>query len=259
MPPIPAPPDLSDSLLERYSRHIMLADFDVDGQQRLSQTTLLIVGLGGLGTIASLYLASAGIGRLLLCDDDTVARSNLQRQILYRDSDIGHSKVAVAKERLQRVNPHCQIQTIDDKFSDKNSAEHLAAADGVLDCSDNFATRHAVNRACVIHKKPLFWAAATQYDGQISTFDPKNSTSPCYNCLFSEDTTAPDTPCALLGVLSPTLGLVGSWQAAEAIKYFALKNNYRSLSGRLVLIDSRDNRLREIALPRDPHCRVCQV
>lgn len=248
---------LNNDLLERYSRHIMLENFDLEGQERLNRANCLIIGMGGLGTIASLYLASSGVGQLTLCDDDTITLSNLQRQILYTDKDINKKKVSIAKKRLLATNPHCKITAVAERLSEKNSKQLFRAVDIVLDCSDNFATRHLVNRLCFQYNTPLVFAAAIQFDGQVSVFNPNNIHSPCYNCLFDETSAAEDTPCALLGVLAPALGIVGSMQASEAIKMIAMPHKSQTLIGRLILIDALNCRFREVNLPKDPHCTVC--
>ncbi len=249
--------DFNNDLLERYSRHIMLDNFDLKGQERLKNASILIVGLGGLGTIASLYLASAGVGKLILCDDDVVETSNLQRQILYTDNDVKEKKVMVAKARLFAANPHCQVSVIDSRLTVDNGDDIVKQISVVLDCSDNFATRHLINRICFNNKKPLVFASAVQFDGQLSVFDPHNEQSPCYNCLFDEADIADDTPCALLGVLAPALGVIGSLQAIEAIKLIAMPDTAKTMIGRLLLIDTLNCRFREVALPKDPHCPIC--
>ena len=247
---------MDDSLLTRYGRHIMLDDIGIEGQERLATARVLMIGLGGLGAPAALYLAAAGIGELWLCDDDTVELSNLQRQIIYTTDAIGTVKTQAAQQHLRSINPHCRTRAIPQRLSADNADDLIAAVDIVVDGSDNYATRHLVNRACVAHKKPLVFGAAVGFDGQISVFDKNRPDSPCYNCLFSENDDAPDTRCALLGVLAPLVGVVGCVQASEVIKHIAMPQAH-SLVGRLLLLDMRDMRWREIGLPRDAQCAIC--
>lgn len=246
---------MDDSLLTRYSRHIMLDDIGEEGQQRLAAARVLLVGVGGLGSPAAIYLASAGIGELMLCDDDTVQLSNLQRQIVHTTAAIGEEKTASAATRLAAINPHCRV-TRYGRVTAENADTLIAAADIVVDGSDNYASRHLINRVCVRQQKPLVFGAAVGFDGQASVFDPRRPESPCYNCLFAETDAAEDVPCALLGVLAPLTGIIGAIQAAETIK---LLTGGSGLVGRLLLVDARAMRWRDIRLPRDAHCAVCHA
>ena len=248
--------DLNDSRLQRYSRHILLDDIGVEGQRRLAKSHALAVGAGGLGCPAALYLAAAGVGRITICDADEVDLTNLQRQILHGTSRVGDAKVDSAKAALAEVNPESEVVAKRLRVAPDNAAELVADADVVLDCSDNYATRHLLNRACVSAKVPLVFGAAIGMSGQAAVFDSRRDDSPCYNCLFSEDDAAPETPCALMGVFAPLTGIVGCIQAAEALKILAAPS-LQTLAGRLLLLDARGTRLREIKVPRDPQCKVC--
>ena len=248
--------DLNDSQLRRYSRHILLDDIGVEGQRRLAKSHALAVGAGGLGCPAALYLAAAGVGRITICDADEVDLTNLQRQILHGTSRVGDAKVDSAKAALAEVNPESEVVAKRLRVVPDNAAELVADADVVLDCSDNYATRHLLNRACVAAKTPLVFGAAIGMSGQAAVFDSRRDDSPCYNCLFSEDDAAPETPCALMGVFAPLTGIVGCIQAAEALKILAAPD-LQTLAGRLLLLDARGTRLREIKVPRDPQCKVC--
>ena len=247
---------MDDDLLLRYSRHVMLDEIGEEGQQRLAAARVLLVGVGGLGSAAALYLAAAGVGELILCDDDTVELTNLQRQIIHTTDTLGWQKTASATQQLARINPHCRVAA-HGRINEENVDEQVARADIVVDGSDNFATRHLINRACVRHKTPLVFGAAVGFDGQAAVFDATRADSPCYNCLFAEDAAAEDTPCALLGVLAPLVGMVGALQAAEALKL--ITGGGSPLVGRLLLVDARDMRWREVTVPRDPHCKVCHA
>lgn len=248
---------LTDDQLLRYSRHIMLDDIGEEGQQRLCSATALLVGLGGLGSPAAMYLAAAGIGALHLCDDDTVELSNLQRQIIHSGDSLGQKKTASARARLNALNPHCAVKTFA-RVTSSNVDALVEPADIVIDGSDNYATRHLINRACVRRQTPLVFGAAVGFDGQVSVFDTRRANSPCYNCLFSQDDAAEDVRCALLGVLAPLTGIIGAIQAAEAIKCLAAAGR-GALIGRLLLVNARDMQWRNIALQRDPQCAVCHA
>ena len=248
---------MNDAQLERYSRHIMLDDIGVEGQRRLMSARALVVGAGGLGCPAALYLAAAGVGRLTICDADTADLTNLQRQILHTTARIGAAKVDSAKTALAELNPEAEVCARRLRVDAENAAALAAEADVVLDCSDNYATRHLLNRACVAARTPLVFGAAAGMDGQAAVFDSRRADSPCYNCLFSEDDEAPDIRCALLGVLAPLTGIVGCVQAAEAIKILAGGDASGGLVGRLLLIDARGMRIREVKVLRDEACKVC--
>ena len=247
---------MNDAQLERYSRHILLDDIGVEGQRRLMNSRALVVGAGGLGCPAALYLAAAGVGRLTICDADSADLTNLQRQILHTTARIGLPKVDSAKTALAELNPEVEVRALRMRVDGENAAALAAEADVVLDCSDNYATRHLLNRACVAAGVPLVFGAATAMDGQAAVFDARNPESPCYNCVFSEDDDAPETPCALLGVLAPLTGIIGCVQAAEALKILA-NPELGGLTGRLLLADARGMRIRAIKAPRDPRCAVC--
>jgi molybdopterin/thiamine biosynthesis adenylyltransferase len=249
------PPSMTDDQLLRYSRHILLPEVGIDGQEKLAAASVLVVGAGGLGSPAAYYLASAGIGRLVLADGDTVDLTNLQRQILHATAAIGTPKVVSGRDTLHRINPECHIVPLAERLENSRLAEEIAAADVVLDCSDNFATRHAINRTCVAQKKPLVSGAAIRFDGQVAVFDPRNAEAPCYHCLFPEGEEVEETRCAVMGVFAPLTGIIGSVQAAEALKLII--GCGVALTGRLLLLDGLEMRWREIRVPRDPACAVC--
>jgi molybdopterin-synthase adenylyltransferase len=245
---------LTDEELLRYSRQILLKHVDIDGQLRLKHSRALIVGLGGLGSPVALYLAAAGVGELHLADFDTVDLTNLQRQIIHDSHSVGQSKVDSALQRLSAINPEIKLITHRSALDADSLAEAIAAVDLVLDCSDNFGTREAVNAACVATRKPLVSGAAIRLEGQLSVFDPRRDDSPCYHCLYghgSED----DLTCSEAGVIGPLVGLVGSLQALEALKLLA--GFGEPLVGRLLLIDALTTRFRELKVKRDPACSVC--
>ena len=247
---------MNDRQLEKYSRHILLDDIGVEGQEQLLNSRALIVGAGGLGCPAALYLAAAGVGEITICDNDTVDLTNLQRQILHREKSIGELKVESAKRSLLEINPQIKIAAVAERITEKNARMRVAAADVVIDGSDNFASRHLINRACIAEKKPLIFGAAGGFDGQVTAFDFRRSDSPCYGCLFAESANAEETRCALMGVLAPLAGAIGCLQAAEAIKILAIPNA-ATLAGRLLILDARDMRIREVRLARDPSCETC--
>ena len=246
---------MNDQELLRYSRHILLPQIGIEGQEKLRAARVLVLGAGGLGSPAALYLASAGIGTLVLADGDTVNLTNLQRQILHRTASIGQPKVASGKVTLADLNPECQVIPLQERLAGERLDEEVAAADVVLDCSDNFATRHAVNRACVKHGKPLVSGAAIRFDGQVAVFDVRQPATPCYHCLFPEAEDVEEVRCATMGVFAPITGIIGAVQAAEALKL--LIGCGEPLSGRLLLLDGLAMEWRSIAVPRDPGCPVC--
>ncbi|ATR81750.1 molybdopterin-synthase adenylyltransferase MoeB [Pseudomonas sp. HLS-6] len=245
---------LSDQELLRYSRQILLAQVDIDGQLKLKGSRALIVGLGGLGSPVALYLAAAGVGELHLADFDTVDLTNLQRQVMHDTSSIGMSKVDSALARLQAINPEIALVAHRTVLDEDSLAEAVRAVDLVLDCSDNFGTREAVNRACVAAGKPLVSGAAIRLEGQLSVFDPRQPHSPCYHCLYGHGSDA-ELTCSEAGVIGPLVGLVGSLQALEALKMLA--GFGEPLIGRLLLIDALGSRFRELRVKRDPGCAVC--
>jgi molybdopterin/thiamine biosynthesis adenylyltransferase len=246
---------MDDAQLLRYSRHILLPEFGIGTQEKFAAASALVIGAGGLGCPVAQFLAAAGIGHLTLCDPDRVDLTNLQRQILFTTADIGTPKVTAAAARLAAVNPEVRITTVVARVGDDELARAVATADVVLDCSDNFATRHAVNRACVDAGKPLVSGAAIRFDGQVAVFDPRDATAPCYHCLFGEGEEIEETRCATMGVFAPLVGIIGATQAAEALKLIAGVGE--SLAGRLLLLDALTMSWREVRVPRDPGCTVC--
>jgi adenylyltransferase/sulfurtransferase len=245
---------LSDGELLRYSRQILLAQVDIAGQLRLKDARVLIVGLGGLGSPVALYLAAAGVGELHLADFDQVDLSNLQRQVLHDESRIGQGKVDSALQRLAALNPEVRLVPLREALDADSLAARVALVDLVLDCSDNFTTRAAVNAACVAQGRPLVSGAAIRLEGQLSVFDPRRADSPCYHCLYGEGSEA-ELSCSEAGVLGPVVGLVGSLQALEALKLLA--GFGEPLVGRLLLVDAAGSRFRELRVKRDPGCPVC--
>ncbi len=246
---------MNDDELLRYSRHILLPELGIEAQEKFAAAHALVVGAGGLGTPAAQFLAAAGVGTITLCDPDAVDLTNLQRQILFATADVGMPKVAAAKARLGAINPQVRVETIAARVGPDELAPLVQAADVVLDCSDNFVTRHAVNRACVAARRPLVSGAAIRFDGQIAVFDPRGPENPCYHCLFGEGEELEETRCAIMGVFAPLTGIVGATQAAEALKLIAGVGE--SLAGRLLLLDAQTMRWRELRVTRDPECPVC--
>ncbi|HTQ01139.1 MAG TPA: molybdopterin-synthase adenylyltransferase MoeB [Casimicrobiaceae bacterium] len=247
--------ELTDSQLLRYSRHILLSELGPPAQEKFAAAHALVVGAGGLGAPAAQFLVAAGVGTLTLCDADTVDLTNLQRQILYATQDIGERKVDAAARRLAAINPEVRVERIAARVGPAELAPLVAAADVVLDCCDNFPTRHAVNAACVRARKPLVSGAAVRFDGQVAVFDARDAAAPCYHCLFGEGEEIEETRCATMGVFAPLVGIVGAMQAAEALKLLA--GIGQTLAGRLLLVDALDMRIRELTVPRDPACPVC--
>ena len=246
---------MDDRQLLRYGRHILLEEVGIEGQERLLAATALIIGAGGLGSPAAMYLAAAGVGTLLIADGDTVDASNLQRQILHREDSIGLRKVESAARTLALLNPEVRVEPLAERLADASLERAVARSQVVLDCSDNFATRHAVNRACVRAGVPLVSGAAIRFDGQLSVFDPRLDTSPCYHCVFPQTESLEEVRCAVMGVFAPLTGVVGTMQAAEALKI--LGGFGQPAVGRLLLIDSRAMQIDSVALARDPACAVC--
>ena len=245
---------LTDEELLRYSRQILLQQVDVDGQLKLKNSRVLIVGLGGLGSPVALYLAAAGVGELHVADFDTVDLTNLQRQIVHDTGSVGQSKVDSALRRLGAINPEIKLVAHRSALDTDSLADAVAAVDLVLDCCDNFGTREAVNKACVAARKPLVSGAAIRLEGQLSVFDSRQPTSPCYHCLYGRGSDE-DLTCSEAGVIGPLVGLVGSLQALEALKILA--GFGEPLVGRLLLVDAMTTRFRELRVKRDPACRVC--
>ena len=246
---------MNDEQLLRYSRHILLTDIGVEGQEKILAARALVIGAGGLGSPAAYYLASAGIGTLVLADGDTVDLTNLQRQILHTTTAVGHAKAESGRDTLAHINPACRVVPLVERLAGDRLEAEVAAADVVLDCSDNFATRHAVNRACVKAGRPLVSGAAIRFDGQVAVFDARQPEAPCYHCLFPEGDEVEEVRCAVMGVFAPLTGIIGTVQAAEALKLVI--GCGESLAGRLLLLDGLAMSWREIAVPRDPGCAVC--
>ncbi len=244
-----------DDALLRYSRHILLDALGIEGQEAIARGRVLVVGAGGLGSPAALYLAAAGVGTLHLADDDVVDLTNLQRQVALATADLGALKVTATQARLQQLNPLCRVVLHPQRLDAAALAALVPNVDVVLDCSDNFATRHLVNAACVAVSRPLVSGAAIRFDGQLAVFDPRDPSSPCYACLFPPQAGAEEVRCAELGVFAPLTGIVGAVQAAEALKLLAGLGE--SLAGRLQLLDVRTMRWHELRVPRDPACAVC--
>lgn len=255
MNPACAAPPLDDPRLLRYSRHLLLDEIGVSGQEALLAAHALIIGAGGLGSPVALYLAASGVGRITLADDDRVDLSNLQRQIAHTQDSIGTHKAESAARRMRAMNPDVTVVPLNARLQDAALFDAVAHADIVLDCSDNFATRHAVNRACVQHQKPLVSGAAVRFDGQVSVFDLRDARAPCYACLFPDTGQTDEMQCATFGVLSPLVGVIGAMQAIEALKL--LTGAGRSLSGRLQLFNALEAEWREMRFSRDPDCPVC--
>ena len=247
---------MNDEQLLRYSRHILLDEIGVEGQQRLLQAHALVIGAGGLGSPVALYLGTAGVGRITLVDDDTVDLTNLQRQIAHTAARVGLPKVDSAATAIAAINPEVQVARLQQRV-DLDALEALVAtADVVLDCSDNFATRQAVNRACVARRRPLVAGAAIGFDGQISVYDVRDARQPCYACVFPPDGGVEEARCATMGVFAPLVGIIGSMQAAEALKLLA--GLPHSLAGRLQMLDARRMEWNEILVQPDPGCSVCR-
>ena len=245
---------MKDEQLLRFSRQIMLPTMDVAGQQELVDATVLIVGMGGLGCPAAMYLSAAGVGHLVIADDDTVEITNLQRQIAHEQSNLGESKVSSAEATLKGLNPDVRITQIKNRLEGDLLEQAIVSADVVVDASDNFNTRFAVNQSCLKNKKPLVSGAAIRMEGQVAVFDSENPESPCYQCLYSE-CDDDDASCSQNGVMAPLVGIIGSVQAMETIKLITGIGN--SLVGRLLLLDATAMQWREMKLPRDPSCPAC--
>ncbi|MEK6594767.1 MAG: molybdopterin-synthase adenylyltransferase MoeB [Pseudomonadota bacterium] len=248
---------MNDDQLLRYSRHILLPQIGIEGQQKLLESHALLIGAGGLGSPIALYLAAAGVGRITICDHDEVDLTNLQRQIVHRTESIGRKKVDSARQTLAAINPGVDVVALPERIEGGRLEELVAAADIVLDGSDNFATRHAVNRACVRLRKPLVSGAGVRFDGQIAVFDMRSPQSPCYHCLFPEHGENEDVRCAIMGVFAPLVGIIGAMQAAEALKLLAAIGT--PLTGRLLLLDALTMEWRSMRLAKDPACPVCSI
>lgn len=246
---------MNDDQLLRYSRHILLDELGIEGQERLLAGRALVIGAGGLGAAALPYLASAGVGRITIVDDDEVDLTNLQRQILHTTANVGRPKVESAREGLLRINPDVDIRLVAQRVGETELDALVAQADVVLDCCDNFATRQAVNRACLKHRRPLVSGAALRFDGQVSVYDLRNPEAPCYGCLFPPSEPAPEAACATMGVFAPLVGMVGTVQAAEALKL--LTGVGETLAGRLLMVNAMTMEWTTMRLARTPGCEVC--
>lgn len=246
---------MDDQQRLRYSRHLLLNEFGEEAQERLLASHALVIGAGGLGSSALLYLAASGVGRITICDGDRVELTNLQRQIVHRLDAIGRPKASSAAATLATINPDIRVEALEERAGPERIAALVRDADVVLDCSDNFATRHSINRACVAARKPLVSGAGIRFDGQVAVFDLRVEGAPCYHCLFAEDAQSTEERCATLGVFAPLVGIIGTFQAAEAIKLLA--GIGETLAGRLMLFDALSSRWHEVRLARDPHCRIC--
>lgn len=246
---------MDDQALLRYSRHILLDDIGIEGQQKLRDAHALIIGAGGLGSPVALYLGTAGIGRLTICDHDTVDLTNLQRQIAHRNDRIGSPKALSARQTLLEIDPGMQVHAIQQRADAALLEDLVPQADVVLDCSDNFRTRHAVNAACVKHHKPLVSGAAIGFDGQVSVYDSRGGHTPCYACLFPPGADYEEVACATMGVFAPLVGIIGCVQAAEALKLIV--GIGQPLAGRLLMLDARAMEWTEMKTPRNLSCSVC--
>jgi molybdopterin/thiamine biosynthesis adenylyltransferase len=246
---------MNDDQLLRYSRHILLDDIGVEGQARLLASHALVIGAGGLGSPVVLYLGTAGVGRITLVDHDTVDVTNLQRQIAHNLARVGHPKAESARETIAAINPDVQVRAVNHRADDAWLDAAVQEADVVVDCSDNFQTRQAVNAACVRHRKPLVSGAAIGFDGQVSVYDTRQADAPCYACIFPAEATFEEVRCATMGVFAPLVGIIGTVQAAEALKL--LVGIGQSLAGRLQMLDARTMEWTEIRMARQAGCVVC--
>ncbi len=246
---------MDDRQLLRYSRHLLLDDLGVEGQQKLLDSHALILGAGGLGSPVALYLASAGVGRITLVDDDTVDLTNLQRQIMHTEARVGMLKVESARTAINAINPDVQVTTVSRRADEALFRSLLSDADVAIDCSDNFAARQALNRACIGTRTPLVSGSAIGFDGQMTVFDPRDETSPCYACLFPPSQAVEEVRCATMGVFAPLVGIVGTLEATEALKL--LSGMGSSMVGRLLLVDTRHTEFTDIRVHRQTNCEVC--
>jgi molybdopterin/thiamine biosynthesis adenylyltransferase len=246
---------MTDEQLLRYSRHILLNEVGVEGQEQLLASHVLVIGAGGLGSAAALYLGSAGVGQITLVDHDAVDLTNLQRQIAHTVDRIGQPKVESARQAIAAINPGVQVHTLQARADRTLLEQWVPQVDLVLDCCDNFDTRHAINAACVRHRVPLVSGAAIRFDGQITVYDSSDAQSPCYGCLFPPDTEVEETQCATMGVFAPLVGIIGAMQAGEALKW--LSGAGRCLTGQLLMLDGRSMECHRMHIPRNPNCKVC--
>jgi len=246
---------MTDEQLLRYSRHILLEEIGVEGQERIAAGHALVIGAGGLGSPVALYLGTAGVGRLTLVDHDQVDLTNLQRQIAHNLARVGTPKAESARAAIKAINPEVLVRPLVQRADAQLLDELVGGADVVVDCCDNFATRHAVNKACVAHRKPLVSGAAIRFDGQLSVFDLRGDRSPCYACVFPPTQDLEETRCATMGVFAPLVGIIGAMQAAEALKILAQAGT--TLAGRLQMLDARGMEWSEVRIARQPACPVC--
>lgn len=248
---------MDDQQLLRYSRHILLPEIDIEGQKKLTQSSVFILGAGGLGSPAALYLAASGIGKLIICDHDHVDLTNLQRQILHDTDSIGKLKVDSAKNTLRLINPEIEIISLPEHATIDLLNKEINKVDAVVDASDNFSVRHRLNQACLYHRKPLISGAAVRFTGQITVFDLRQNNSPCYHCLFPESGESEDPECAIMGVFSPLTGIIGCMQAAETIKI--LLGIGETLRSRLLILEGLAMRWRTFKFNKDLHCSACSL
>lgn len=246
---------MNDNQLLRYSRHILLPQVEYAGQEKLTQSHALIVGAGGLGSPVALYLAASGLGTLTICDFDNVDSTNLQRQIIHNTASVGVNKALSAQHTIREINPEVEVKTVQKKSTQTEMAALVNAADVVIDCSDNSKTRYTLNRICFAQKKPLVSGAAVRFEGQVTVFDFRSKASPCYHCLFPDAGVGQELRCAENGVFSPLVGMVGTMQAAEALK--CLMGIGDSLQGRLMMLDALTAEWHTVKFARDPACKVC--
>ena len=246
---------MNDEQLLRYSRHLLLEEIDVAGQEKLLHSHVLVIGAGGLGSAAAPYLAAAGVGNITLVDHDQVELTNLQRQIMHTENSVGKSKVGSGKQFLEQLNSDIHIETIQTKATASLLDDLLPSVDVVLDCTDNFSTRHLINASCVKHKIPLVSGSALRFDGQISVFDPRNASSPCYACIFTPDEQFEEVSCSSMGIFSPLVGIIGAMQAAQALQ--VLIGFGEPLVGRMLLWNARTTQIDEFKIARNPECPVC--
>ena len=246
---------MDDQQRLRYSRHLLLNEFGEEAQERLLASHALVVGAGGLGSPALMYLAASGVGRITVCDGDRVDLTNLQRQVVHRMESVGNPKASSAAATLATINPDIRVEALEERAGPERLLSLVRAADVVLDCSDNFPTRHALNKACVAARKPLVSGAGIRFDGQVAVFDLRREGAPCYACLFPASGQSPEERCATMGVFAPLVGIIGTLQALEALKLLA--GIGESLAGRLLLFDALATRWHEVRLARDPQCPVC--
>lgn len=246
---------MNDQELLRYSRHILLDEIGIEGQEKLLQSHVLIIGAGGLGSACAPYIAAAGVGKITIVDDDEVDLTNLQRQIIHETTSVGEAKVLSAQKFLKKINPTIEVLAIQKRVDSSLLTELINNVDLIIDCTDNYKTRHAINRACVQAKKPLVFGAAIRFDGQLSVFDSSKQNSPCYACIFPEDQEFEEVRCSTMGVFSPLVGIIGAMQAAQALQ--VITNCGTPLVGQLALWDGKKSEMTQIKVNRKSDCQVC--